>query len=334
MKLLKKAAVGLLTAAMALSMLTACGGPSGGGGSTPANKPSNSGGSNQTGQVTTVSPVPTTDTEPGEDGEDKSNWSLYGNVNSSRYIQFQKTVEKKDACYVETITAGYNADKTKVYDMAMTSAQNGSMTYARIQYQDVGSEKAQDHTWIYQEDNGKYYNHVVVTGESADQKAIIKTELDPKNVPSSDQTTVNPTKVWHTTEKIGGLDYYVEIFYDSDGIEYKVCYSGSSSIPTYIFETIPDSMSPTAKYVSTVYRNVAYGTDKGLCTIPSGYTVYTLVFTTYDNYGNPTAGTLTDEKGNVYTIADGGDTILVTDKNGNDVADDFTWIFKAMAGNS
>ena len=132
-----------------------------------------------------------------------------------------------------------------------------------------------------------------------------------------------PTQMWSTEIKVGPTKYYAEVYkyYSS---EYTTCFTADGK-PVYQFVR---ELNEKQLDRATLYKTIqaGSGTSKGLCALPTGTKTYTF------NENN----TLTDAKGNVFTLKEDGTTgIKVYDKAGNEVTDDFKWLtdfFKMMSG--
>lgn len=148
MRLFKKAAVCLLAAAMAVSMLTACGGDAGGG-SAPAN-PGNGNNTSVSGDVNpSLTPGDTVDIKvPGS--EDNSITATVQDVtwNNSRTA---KLIASKGITKDNYIVSGMNA--TNDYDIAYTVLGKKEMCYLEVGYND-SDETA---VVVYYTDGSTYY---------------------------------------------------------------------------------------------------------------------------------------------------------------------------------
>ena len=98
--------------------------------------------------------------------------------------------------------------------------------------------------------------------------------------------------------------------------EYTTCFTADGK-PVYQFVR---DLNEKQLESATLYKTIqaGSGTSKGLCALPSGTKTYSF---------DDNTGSLTDAKGNVFTLKEDGTTgIKVLDQTGKDVTDDFKWL--------
>lgn len=136
-----------------------------------------------------------------------------------------------------------------------------------------------------------------------------------------------PTQMWSTEIKVGPTKYYAEV-YKYYSYEYTTCFTADGK-PVYQFVRDLRDLNEKQLNSATLYKTirVGSGTSNGLCALPTGTKTYSF---------DDNTGSLTDAKGNVFTLKENGTTgIKVYDKAGNEVTDDFKWLtdfFKMMSG--
>lgn len=302
MRLYKKAAAALLAAAMAVSMMTACGGGAGGGSGVVPD-------GTHYGNVAAVE---------GIDPNSKEGEKLLEKAADSRYVQFMTKYQTEDKLYQRTEMTGYGTSAGKT--ATMIEAKNGNFVYTEVTYQ------GQTRKSLTEIDGNTicYYNLLEESGKKAaiKQKATHSGTTSPEGGTSGTPSTSNATSA---TVKVNGTVYYAEMSRDEHGSTTTICFEPNSSVPTYMFEDDGDGNKTT-----TVYKEVCFGNDKGLCDgVLDGYDVYTLEDL------NMTTGTatLTDEKGGKYTAQYTASGWTVT-KDGQDVTPDFQWIINKMFSNN
>lgn len=298
MRLYKKAAAVLLAAAMAVSMMTACGGGAGGG----------------SGVVPDGTHYSNAAAVEGIDPNSKEGEKLLEKAADSRYVQFLTKYQTEDKLYQRTEMTGYgkNAGQTAT----MIEAKNGNLVYT-----EVTSQGKTNKSLVEIKDN-TVYSYILL--EEGGKKAAIKQKTthsgttSPEGGTSGTPSTSNATSA---TVKVNGTVYYAEMSRDEHGSTTTICFEPNSPVPTYIFDDDGEGDK-----ITTVYKEVCFGNDKGLCDgVLDGYDVYTLEDL------NMTTGTatLTDEKGGKYTAQYTASGWTVT-KDGQDVTPDFQWIINKM----
>ena len=310
MRLYKKAAACLLTAAMAISMLTACGGGGNGGnggGKTPSTLP-------DPGKI--VLP----DIDEGEGGgegggegtETKPTKTPIIDVNNSKLAQFNKKYAGVTEFYVETLVEDY--------DLSGTAQESGTKIYVRkdSNYYVKQSMKAEAELLICKED--KNWNQYLLLRNNKIALKIYSTSSDPNLTLGSVIVDTLPTQMWSTTVKVGATEYYAEVFQNIyAGHEYTVCFAANGD-PVYQFTRDLG----TTRFISIeVYNSIQPGVSKDLCTMPRGFN------TTYRLEGS----TLYDADGNVFNVvirSVSPNDYTVTDQNGKDVTKEFGWLNECL----
>ena len=327
MRLYKKAAVCLLTAAMAISMLTACGGGGtggNGGGNTPSTLPN-------PGEI--ILPGEGDGEGGGEGGETKPTKTPIADVNSSKLAKFNKNHAGATEFYVEMQVVNYDKDGSAMLSTDARLAQKGYKAYMNMTMSGKNQKQRSAEQLILKED--KLYNTYLLLRDS---KVAVKTDSDSAGdgddpIESLDSLIAYklPSQMWSAKMKVGPNEYDAEVFI-LDSYEYTVCYTTDGN-PVYKFVR-----DPSAKQIRTafLYKTIqaGSGTSKGLCEMPAGTKIYSFDDED-DNY------TLTDANGNVFTLEpvtnSNGDMtgFIFRDKDGKDVSDDFKWandFFKTMSG--
>lgn len=311
MRLYKKAAAVLLAAAMAVSMMTACGGSTGGG----------NGGNGGNGDGTEiVEPVPGPDTtDPDQGGETggtttQPEKTKIPDVTKSQYAQSSKKIYNSNEFYVLITMADYDANKTKTLEGQMIVARKGTNVYVKT-VMTQGGKTQKNAVFAEKTNDGKYANYMLFEDAKTALKRI-------QNNPPMDFSKEEelPKEMYRTTVKVGGKEYYAETYTDEGGSEQTTCF-GDNGMPKYQFSQRKDGTSET-----TVYQTIRIGNSNNLCQI-NGYKAYTMA--------NDADGSsiLVDESGNKYKVAIKFDQnnnkytgIEVTDSNGKVVTDDFAWL--------
>ena len=322
MRLYKKAAACLLTAAMAISMLTACGGGGNGGnggnggGNTPSPLPSNpdqivlpdpgdgegggAGGGEGTGTKPTKTPII--------------------DVNNSKLAQFSKKYAGATEFYVEMQEVDYK-DGSATRSINGRAARKGENCY--VSMTTLGKNNKQQLMETLMLKNKSTWDQYLLFRSS---KAAIKARSEDDVNLSLGALIANkqPTQMWSTEIKVGPTKYYAEV-YEYYSYEYTTCFTADGK-PVYQFvRDLREKQLNSATLYKTI--QVGSGTSKGLCALPTGTKTYSF---------DDNTGSLTDAKGNVFTLKENGTTgFKVFDKDGKDVTDDFKWLtdfFKMMSG--
>lgn len=316
MKLYKKAAACLLTAAMAISMLTACGG--GGNGGNGGN-----GGGN------TPSPLPNNpdqiilpDIDEGEGGSEgtgtKPTKTPIIDVNNSKLVQFTKKYAGATEFYVEMQEVGYGKDARSIDVRAARKGENCYVSMATL----GKNNKQQLIETLMLKNNSTWDQYLLFRSSKAAVKSRSEDDIDLSL--GALIASKRPTQMWSTEIKVGPTKYYAEV-YKYYPYEYTTCFTADGK-PVYQFvRDLREKQLDSATLYKTI--RVGSGTSNGLCALPTGTKAYSF---------DDNTGSLTDAKGNVFTLKGNGTTgIKVYDKAGNEVTDDFKWLtdfFKMMSG--
>lgn len=314
MRLYKKAAACLLTAAMAISMLTACGGGGtggNGGGNTPGTLPDNSG------QI--VLP----DIDEGEGGGEgggegtgtKPTKTPIIDVNNSKLVQFSKKYAGATEFYVEMKEVSYGKDGSVARSIDGRAARKGENCY--VSMATLGKNNKQQLIETLMLKNKSTWDQYLLFRSS---KAAVKSRSEDDIDLSLGTLIANklPTQMWSTKVKVGPTEYYAEV-YKYHSYEYTTCFTADGK-PVYQFVRDFRDLNEKQLESATLYKTiqVGSGTSKGLCALPSGTKTYSF---------DDNTGSLTDAKGNVFTLKEDGTTgIKVYNEAGKDVTDDFKWL--------
>ena len=316
MRLYKKAAACLLTAAMAISMLTACGGGGtggNGGGKTPSTLP-------DPGEII----LPDIGDGGGEGGgegtETKPTKTPIADVNSSKLAKFNKKYAGATEFYVEVQMVEYDEDGSAEDSTDACIAAKGNNAYMEMTVSGKNQKPQSFKELMLKEFD--YNNSYVLLRDSkvAVRTSSYKSESDDNLSLDTLIAYKLPDQMWSTKVKVGPTEYDAEVF-KLDSHEYTVCYTTDGN-PVYKFE----SLGAKQLLEATLYKTIqaGSGTSKGLCEIPAGFKKYSFDFMNK---------TLTDASGNVFTLepqknSDGDVTsVKVLDKTGKDVFDDFKWAY-------
>lgn len=316
MRLHKKAAACLLTAAMALSMLTACGGggTGGTGGST--------GGSTLPDDSNQII-LPDID-EGGSSGgggsegtETKPTKTPIVDVHSSKLAQFKEKYAGTTEFYFEVQSVEYDEDGSAEGSTDVCVAVKGNKAHTKM----ILSRKNQKQQLIEELMLKEFdYNnsYLLLRGSKVAVRTSSYKSLSNDNLSLGTLITDKlPSQMWSTEVKVGPTEYYAEV-YKTDYRECTVCFTKDGK-PVYQFER---RLSTKQLDSATLYKTIqaGSGTSKGLCKMPDGFKKYSLDFST---------NTIADANGNVFTIEtnDEGDITSVKDNTGKDVSDDFKWAY-------
>lgn len=316
MKLYKKAAACLLTAAMAISMLTACGG--GGNGGNGGN-----GGGN------TPSPLPNNpdqiilpDIDEGEGGSEgtgtKPTKTPIIDVNNSKLVQFTKKYAGATEFYVEMQEVGYGKDARSIDVRAARKGENCYVSMATL----GKNNKQQLIETLMLKNNSTWDQYLLFRSSKAAVKSRSEDDIDLSL--GALIASKRPTQMWSTEIKVGPTKYYAEV-YKYYPYEYTTCFTADGK-PVYQFvRDLREKQLESATLYKTI--QAGSGTSKGLCALPTGTKTYSF---------DDNTGSLTDAKGNVFTLKEDGTTgIKVYDQAGKEVTNDFKWLtdlFKMMSG--
>ena len=313
MRLYKKAAACLLTAAMAISMLTACGGGGNGGnggGNTPSTLPDPD-------QI--VLPAPGEGGEGGGEGgaETKPTKTPIAK-DSSKLAEFNKKYAGATEFYVEMQMVEYDEDG---YSTDGCTAAKGNNAYMKMTVSRTNQKQQSVEQLMLRE--GDYNNGYVLLRDSKVAVRISSQKSQSNDNISLDTliTDTLPDLMWSTKVKVGPTEYDAEI-YNNGSTEHTICFTADGK-PVYRFVR---ELNEKQLESATLYKTIqaGSGTSKGLCEMPDGFKKYSFDFLNK---------TLTDVNGNVFTLEpqknNAGDvtSVKVLDKDKNDVSDDFKWAY-------
>lgn len=311
MRLHKKAAACLLTAAMAISMLTACGGGGtggNGGGSTPSPLPNNPD------QIV----LPDIDEGGGEGTGTKPTKTPIIDVNNSKLVQFSKKYAGATEFYVGMQEVDYGKDARSIDGC---TARKGENCYVSMTMSGK-NQKQQSVEILMLKNKSAWDQYLLLRSSKVAVKAGSVNEVHTSL--GSLLASTQPTQMWSTKVKVGPTEYYAEV-YKNYSYEYTTCFTADGK-PVYQFVR---NLNEKQLISATLYKTIqaGSGTSKGLCALPTGTKTYSF---------DDNTGRLTDAKGNVFTLKENGTTgIKVYDQAGNDVTDDFKWLtdfLKMMSG--
>ena len=315
MKLYKKAAACLLTAAMAISMLTACGGGGtggNGGGNTPSTLP-------KPGEI--VLPDPGDDGSGGGSGgegtETKPTKTLIMDVNNSKLAEFNKKYAGATEFYLEGQSVEYDEDGSVKQSHDGYVAAKGNNVYTKMVLSGKNQKQQLIEELMLKE--GDYNNsYLLLRGSKvAVRTSSHKSQSDDNVSLGTLITNKLPSRMWSTKVKVGPNEYYAEV-YNNGNTEHTICFTADGK-PVYQFVR---ELGITKLKIVTLYKTIqaGSGTSKGLCEIPAGFKKYSVDFRT---------NTITDATGNVFTIETNneGDVTSVKDNTGKEVTDDFKWVY-------
>ena len=318
MKLYKKAAACLLTAAMAISMLTACGG----GGGTPSN-PSTP--TPSTPSTPSTLPTPDEVVLPGGEGGDESTETKptktpIADVNSSKLAKFNKKYAGAKEFYVELLTESYDANGTVYESVVGCAARKNDAIYTAMTVSEKNQKPLSVELLTLKE--GKFQNEYLLFSSSKAAVKLSSSEIDENSNASLDTLITDslPSQMWSTKVKVGPTEYDAEIYY-IDNTEVTTCFAANGD-PVYQFVRFSGRDQVKDAYL---YKTIqaGSGTSKGLCEMPAGTKTYSFDQKDY---------TLTDANGNKFTLQpetnSAGETngFIILDKDGKDVTADFKWV--------
>lgn len=307
MRLYKKAVACLLTAAMAISMLTACGG-----GGSPPDKP----GGNTPSTLPNPDQIVLPDIDEGEGGGEgtgtKPTKTPIIDVNNSKLVQFSKKYAGATEFYVEMKEVSYGKDGSVARSIDGRAARKGENCY--VSMATLGKNNKQQLIETLMLKNKSTWDQYLLFRSS---KAAVKSRSEDDIDLSLGVLIANklPTQMWSTKVKVGPTEYYAEV-YKYYSYEYTTCFTEDGK-PVYQFvRDLNEKQLESATLYKTI--QVGSGTSKGLCALPSGTKTYSF---------DDNTGTLIDANGNKFTLQEDATTgIKVLDKDGKDVTDDFKWL--------
>ena len=317
---MKKVSALILALTMCTAMLTACGG----GGGTPPDKPGGN----------TPSPLPNNpdqiilpDIDEGEGGSEgtgtKPTKTPIIDVNNSKLVQFSKKYAGATEFYVEMQEVDYK-DGSVARSIDGRAARKGENCY--VSMTTLGKNNKQQLIETLMLKNKSTWDQYLLFRSS---KAAVKSRSEDDIDLSLGVLIASklPTQIWSTEIKVGPTKYYAEV-YKYYSYEYTTCFTPDGK-PVYQFVRDLRDLNEKQLNSATLYKTirVGSGTSNGLCALPTGTKTYSF---------DDNTGSLTDAKGNMFTLKENGTTgIKVLDKDGKDVTDDFKWLtdfFKMMSG--
>jgi len=302
MRLYKKAAAVLLAAAMAVSMMTACGGGAGGG---------NGAGSG----------VTYTSNAALAAGVDADSTTLEKVISQSesRYLKFLKDGVSTDKVYERVVSAGVSNGVLQGQSDSVI-ARNGKFVYLKA---GDGASNVYEELFESSGNGGYLYTFLEADGNKAAIRLFEKNETStPESAPSGSNNAVTVVAIRSAQVTVKGSPYYAEIIQYSTGTTVTACFEGDKPVPTYEFTSRNNTTTN-----AVVYKEICIGGDKS--TIEnrlSGYTVYTLAF----DENSDTKGTLKNEKtGDTYEVEVTGKDTYTVKKNGEPTTE-INWLIDAM----
>ena len=314
MRLYKKAAACLLTAAMAISMLTACGGGGNGGnggGNTPGTLP------DDPKQIVLPDPGEGGGAGGGEGTETKPTKTPIIDVNSSKLAKFNEKYAGATEFYVEMQMVEYDEDGSAEDSTDGFVAAKGNNVYMKATLSGKNQKQQSVEELMLKEFD--YNNSYLLLRDSkvAVRTSSYQSQSDDNLSLGTLITEKLPSQMWSTKVKVGPTEYYAEV-YNAYSSEYTICFTADGK-PVYQFVR---ELNEKQLDRATLYKTIqaGSGTSKGLCRMPDGFKKYSVDFRT---------NTLTDANGNVFTIETNnkGDVTSVKDNTGKDVSDDFKWVY-------
>ena len=313
MRLYKKAAACLLTAAMAISMLTACGGggTGGNGGNTPSTLP------DDPQQIGLPDPGEGGGAGGGEGTETKPTKTPIIDVNSSKLAKFNEKYAGATEFYVEMQMVEYDEDGSAEDSTDGFVAAKGNNVYMKATLSGKNQKQQSVEELMLKEFD--YNNSYLLLRDSkvAVRTSSYQSQSDDNLSLGTLITEKLPSQMWSTKVKVGPTEYYAEV-YNAYSSEYTICFTADGK-PVYQFVR---ELNEKQLDRATLYKTIqaGSGTSKGLCRMPDGFKKYSADFRN---------NTLTDANGNVFTIETNnkGDVTSVKDNTGKDVSDDFKWVY-------
>lgn len=317
MRLYKKAAACLLTAAMALSMLTACGGGGNGG----------NGGS--TGGNTLPNPNEIILPDPGDGGgeggsegggegtETKPTKTPIVDVHSSKLAKFNKKYAGATEFYLEAQAVEYDEDGSVKQSYDGRVAAKGNKLYTKMVLSGKNQKQQLIEELMLKEFDYNNSYRLFSGSKVAVRTSSYKSQGNDNFSLGTLITDKLPSQMWSTEVKVGPTKYYAEV-YNAYSYEYTTCFTADGN-PVYQFVR---DLNVTQLERATLYKTIqaGSGTSKGLCRMPDGFKKYSIDFST---------NTIADANGNVFTIETNnkGDVTGVKDNTGKEVTDDFKWVY-------
>lgn len=307
MRLYKKAAAVLLAAAMAVSMMTACGGGAGGNGAGGAG-----------GNAGAVPSAPTLNEIilPKDDGEGEGTPTKTPLAKADSWlVTFQNKVANARAVYFAGSQSSYSAAGTQTEELKMVMASTaGKAAYVDMTGWGLEGGKREDHAITLYVESGKA-PAVYALNKSA--KAGIKVPMKNGNMGDLggdfDFSNIEiPANIYLTEVQIGGTKYRAET-YVQNGNEYYTCF-GTDKRPKYQITKMKNGGTDVS-----AYQEIVLDSDMGMCNL-TGYTIYTA--------SNDTQGNMILVNGDkTYNVVIDKSTGKVTVKCGESVVtESFSWL--------
>ena len=230
-------------------------------------------------------------------------------MNSSKLVQFNNKYAGVTEFYVEMQEVDYK-DGSAERSIDGRAARKGENCY--VSMTTLGKNNKQQLIETLMLKNKSTWDQYLLFRSS---KAAVKSrsEDDIDLSLGSLIASTQPTQMWSTEVKVGPTKYYAEV-YNAYPYEYTTCFTEDGK-PVYQFvRDLREKQLDSA----TLYKTIQTGTSKGLCALPTGTKTYSF---------DDNTGSLTDAKGNMFTLKEDGTTgIKVYDKAGNEVTNDFKWL--------
>ena len=281
MRMMKRAAVGILTAAMALSMLTACGGASAG----PSTSGSTStGGSSNPGSSSSSSASSSESNGSSSSSSSSSNSSSSTKLTYKASLTYKYNMQRYNSKTWYQKTDRIDSDgKQNIYETAIVfgSDHRVQKSYYKSSYS-----------------NGSTYESLMIDGTNhtlyRDAKIAITSIYKSSGSSSSSEGEIyRMDSIVKTTQKVSDVSYYTEV------MTYKGDKTGKTMTQSYCFDTKGKLVYLISAENGQEYQThiLDYGTSipsSVLMEIPSDWETYTFDYTT-------TPKTVTDAAGNKLT---------------------------------
>lgn len=233
-------------------------------------------------------------------------------VDNSKLAQFSKKYAGATEFYVEMQEVGYGKDARSIDVRAARKGENCYVSMATL----GKNNKQQLIETLMLKNNSTWDQYLLFRSSKAAVKSRSEDDVDLSL--GALIASKRPTQMWSTEIKVGPTKYYAEV-YKYYSYEYTTCFTADGK-PVYQFVRDLRDLNEMQLESATLYKTiqVGSGTSKGLCALPTGTKAYSF---------DDNTGSLTDAKGNVFTLKENGTTgFKVLDKDGKDVTDDFKWL--------
>ena len=242
-------------------------------------------------------------------------------VNNSKLAQFSKKYAGATEFYVEMQEVDYGEDGSAARSIDGRAARKGENCYVSMTTSGK-NQKQQLIETLMLKNNSTWDQYLLFRSSKAAVKSRSEDDVDLSL--GALIASKLPTQMWSTEIKVGPTKYYAEV-YKYYPYEYTTCFTADGK-PVYQFvRDLREKQLESATLYKTI--QAGSGTSKGLCALPTGTKTYSF---------DDNTGSLTDAKGNMFTLKEDGTTgIKVYDKAGKDVTNDFKWLtdfFKMMSG--